>query len=160
MMQAERTRIDLERHEQENRQKQAALEITEVENVGQRSISEAIPKYDLVAGYYIVMGGFVTRFSKDSNGFPVPDIGGKQFSTLTPGAVIGLANARHFLQVQTRTIQDKSKADILAKGLVCFQVLWMLVEVSDTKITLLKPLFAEISHRAWLGNCQDIPWLF
>jgi hypothetical protein len=95
---------------------------------------EEYPNYDLVAGYYIVMGGFVASCHLDPHGDLAPDILGKHYGTLSPGTVEALAIFGHFLPVQTRTVQDKSKADILAKGLVCFQVLWMLLEASDTEL--------------------------
>jgi hypothetical protein len=114
------------------------------------STQEEYPKYDLVAGYYIVMGGFVAPCNTESDGYgyPTPDISGKQFRTLGPDAVKALAKEGHFLQVQTRTVQDKSKADILAKGLVCFQVFWMLVEASDTGLSPINHLYVtDLSHR-------------
>jgi hypothetical protein len=94
------------------------------------------PKYDLVAGYYIVMGGFVARCDLVNSRIEhfQPNFSGENYGTLNPDTVEALAKNGHFLPVQTRTVQDKSKADILAKGLVCFQVLWMLLEASDTEL--------------------------
>jgi hypothetical protein len=43
--------------------------------------------------------------------------------TLTPDGVLFLAQYGHFCKVKRSEIDDKSKADILAKSLVCFQVL-------------------------------------
>jgi hypothetical protein len=64
------------------------------------------PKYNLIAGYYIVMGGFVTRCDFDSDGDIEPKFSGKHFRTLSPEAVEVLATAGHFLPVQTRTVHD------------------------------------------------------
>ena len=48
--------------------------------------------------------------------------------TISPKGVFFLAKHGHFLDVSVAAIRDKSKADILAKGLVCIQVTWMLVQ--------------------------------
>jgi hypothetical protein len=106
--------------------------------------SQEKSEYDLVAGYYIVMGGFVTRcdivISRARIEHFQPNFSGKHYCTLAPKAVEILAQAGHFLRVPTRTIQDKSKADFLAKGLACFQVLWMLVEASNIELNPLNDL--------------------
>jgi hypothetical protein len=49
------------------------------------------------------------------------------------------------IDIQCKSISDKSKADILAKGLVCFQVSWMVIQVGhlfpriETNFNLLIP---------------------
>jgi hypothetical protein len=87
--------------------------------------------YDLMMGYFIVMGGFVMKCSVNDNlGRLELGTKGKIDGTLEPHHVEYLAQKGKFLPVPRTTIQDKSKADILAKCLVCSQVLWMVVEVS------------------------------
>lgn len=39
-----------------------------------------------------------------------------------------IARAGHFLKMPKEHIADRSKADLLAKSLVCIQVIWMLVQ--------------------------------
>jgi hypothetical protein len=51
-------------------------------------------------------------------------------STITPDGIIHLANRGVFPQVSHQTIQDKGKADVLAKILVCFQVSFLVIQVS------------------------------
>lgn len=63
--------------------------------------------------------------------------------TISPKGVAFLASHGHFLSIPESTIRDKSKADILAKVLVCVQVAWMLVQTIGRKavgypITLLE----------------------
>ena len=63
--------------------------------------------------------------------------------TVTPKGVAFLAKHGRFLAAPVESIRDKSKADVLAKGLVCFQVGWLLVETISRKavgypITLLE----------------------
>ena len=48
--------------------------------------------------------------------------------TITPLGVIALARKGHFLSISNDSIEDKSKADLFAKGMVLFQVLWMVVQ--------------------------------
>lgn len=47
---------------------------------------------------------------------------------LSVDAVIDLTKQGHFFDVSSESIQDKSKADLLAKGLVVFQVSWLVVQ--------------------------------
>jgi hypothetical protein len=51
-----------------------------------------------------------------------------KFLTLSPEVMLDLAKQGHFFAMSERAIKDKSKADVLAKGLVCFQVTWLLVQ--------------------------------
>lgn len=51
-----------------------------------------------------------------------------RYLTLTPEGVLKLARRGHFLRVYEWSIKDKSKADVLAKGLVCVQVFWLVVQ--------------------------------
>ncbi|KAA8895953.1 hypothetical protein FN846DRAFT_967233 [Sphaerosporella brunnea] len=96
--------------------------------------ADSYPTYNLATGFYIVMGGFVTKCHL-TDGKVVPHIDGKQFHTLSPEDVKDMAREGHFLWVETSTLQDKSKANILAKGLVCFQVFWMLVDGVARKVS-------------------------
>jgi hypothetical protein len=94
-------------------------------------------RYTLLDGFFVVMGGFVVdvddadlledlrRAEGRSDYSPLEP----QRMTLTTTAVENLARDGLFLKVPRRTIKDKSKADVLAKGLVCCQVLWMVVQV-------------------------------
>lgn len=70
--------------------------------------------------FYVVIGGFVVDVSG------IHDI--YKIFTLTPSAILKLARNDHFIDIPNHAIQDKSKADVLAKGLVCFQVTWLMVQ--------------------------------
>lgn len=83
-------------------------------------------------GCDIAMGGFVTgQPDTPAQG----DNDRNSYQTLDPYDVTYLVNKGEFLRVEQKQIEDKSKADILAKFLVCFQVFWMLVEVCRTIIS-------------------------
>ena len=68
------------------------------------------------------MGGIVThdvaKISDDVNG-PI---------VLTPDAVIEFARKGVFFDISSEVISDKSKANLLGKGLVCMQVVWFLIQ--------------------------------
>ncbi|KAI5796003.1 hypothetical protein FPQ18DRAFT_423319 [Pyronema domesticum] len=88
--------------------------------------------YDLMMGCDIAMGGFVTgQPDTPAQG----DNDRNSYQTLDPYDVTYLVNKGEFLRVEQKQIEDKSKADILAKFLVCFQVFWMLVETSARKLS-------------------------
>lgn len=93
------------------------------------------PKYKMIYGHFAVMGGFVVDVSHLHNSL--------SRVTISPKGVAFLASHGHFLRIPESTIRDKSKADILAKVLVCAQVAWMLVQTIGRKavgypITLLE----------------------
>ncbi|KAI5812376.1 hypothetical protein BZA77DRAFT_253280 [Pyronema omphalodes] len=90
-------------------------------------------QYDLMMGYYIAMGGCSTRLQ---HGALLQDNNERGLTrTLTPEDMVELAVNDVFIRVDPKQIEDKSKADILAKFLVCFQVFWMLVETSARKLS-------------------------
>ncbi len=66
------------------------------------------------------MGGFVVDVSHLHNTL--------SRLTISPKGVAFLAKHGHSLKISDSTIRDKSKADILAKTLVCVQVGWTLVQ--------------------------------
>lgn len=83
-------------------------------------------KFDLRYGFYVVMGGLTLDVEKMHER--------ESRMTLTPQGVIALAERGHFIDVRPETVSDKSKANIIAKTLVCTQVLWMAVQCLARKI--------------------------
>jgi hypothetical protein len=112
----------------------SAVQSVITSEVQQETKEKTEAPYDLMMGYYIVMGGFAMSepnyFSEDGN-----KRGPKRI--LAANSLKLLAENGVFLRVDPEQIEDKSKADILAKFLVCFQVFWMLVEVYRTIISYL-----------------------
>ena len=80
----------------------------------------------MIYGHFAVMGGFVADVSHLHNSLTRV--------TLSPKGVAFLAKHGHFLRIPESTIRDKSKADVLAKVLVCVQVSWMLVQTVGRKV--------------------------
>jgi hypothetical protein len=56
-----------------------------------------------------------------------------EWFTLSKDLVLELARDNVWLKVPHDTIRDKSKADVLAKSLVCFQVLWMVIQIRKSR---------------------------
>jgi hypothetical protein len=80
----------------------------------------------MLYGHYAAMGGFVADVSPMHNSLTRV--------TLLPSAISELAKHGHFLEIDVRTIKDKSKADTLAKALVCVQVIWMIIQCIGRKV--------------------------
>ncbi|KIW97414.1 uncharacterized protein Z519_02807 [Cladophialophora bantiana CBS 173.52] len=83
-------------------------------------VTENQADFDITYGFYAVMGGFrvdVTDISEDMLSI-----------ALFPSMIRILARHGTFLRIDSTTIKDKSKADVLAKSLVSLQGLWMLVQ--------------------------------
>ena len=82
--------------------------------------------FSLLYGFFVVMGGFVIDVSHLHNNL--------SRVTISPKGVAFLAKHGHALKISDSTIGDKSKADILAKTLVCVQVGWTLVQTIARRI--------------------------
>lgn len=105
------------------------------------------------------MGGFVLDVSHLHNTFTR--------LTISPKGAAFLASHGHFLKIPDAVIKDKSKADTLAKGLVCIQVSWMLVQTISRKIveypitllevhTLVHVVCALAMYGLWFKKPLDI----
>lgn len=82
--------------------------------------SKSMEKFGMAYCFYVVMGGFVVDVSEIHDSCSL--------LTLQPLGIVELAKNGHFLEISEKAIKDKSKADVLAKLLVCVQVLWMVIQ--------------------------------
>lgn len=82
--------------------------------------------FDIVYGHFAAMGGFAADVEQIYNV--------TRRTTITPHGIIFLARRGRFCQVNGGHIQDKSKADLLANGLVCVQVLWVAGQAIKRKL--------------------------
>lgn len=99
-------------------------------------------KWTIAHSHYAGMGGFVF----DSELLPHGDralFHEPERLTLTASGVLLLAQCGHLPDIDRESIWDKSKADSLAKALVCLQAAWMILQtlgrlVAHEPITLLE----------------------
>ncbi|KAI0191624.1 hypothetical protein F4808DRAFT_465298 [Astrocystis sublimbata] len=70
--------------------------------------------------YFAAMGGFVVDVSSIHDELT--------YVTITLAGLLFLAKNGHFITHPKKAIQDKSKADVLAKILVCLQVGWLAIQ--------------------------------
>ncbi|KAJ2989973.1 hypothetical protein NUW58_g3190 [Xylaria curta] len=77
-------------------------------------------RFGLTYCFYVVMGGFAVDVDA------IHDT--SKYMTITPDGLVLLAQRGHFITLDKRTIQDRSKADVLAKTLVCVQVAWLIIQ--------------------------------
>jgi hypothetical protein len=117
--------------------------------------------FDMVYGHFAAMGGFAADVEHIHN------ITNR--TTITPRGILLLARRGKFCQVNRSHIQDKSKADLLAKSLVCVQVLWVAGQAIERKLagypmtlleihTLVHVVCALVMYGLWLQkplNVQD-----
>ena len=99
--------------------------------------------------FYVIMGGFITNCSAVKRGegsvievqqttllgmhIPWIDTSTSRTLTLTEDHLVQLAERGRFLHISTKTIMDKSKEDLLAKGLTICQVSWLTVQLISRK---------------------------
>jgi hypothetical protein len=115
----------------------------------------------MVYAYYVVMGGFVADIDHLHNSL--------KRVTITPTGVVFMTSQGQCPRIKRSDIQDKSKADILAKGLVCVQVVWTVGQVIERKLasypltmlevhTIVHVVCALLMYGLWIQkplNVQD-----
>jgi hypothetical protein len=97
----------------------------------------------MVQGFYASMGGFVIEPGWMLEEHEKDLFGGYKRLTLTPRGIWLLAKCGYLPDISKDEIEDKSKADKLAKIIVCLQAGWMFVQVvsrlaADLPVTLLE----------------------
>lgn len=109
--------------------------------------------------YYAVMGGFTVDLSCMHDRIKVV--------TLSPTSLLALASRGHFFDIASETISDKSKADLLAKGLIICQVSWLVIQSiararAQLPLTILEVhtmvhvVCALLMYCFWLRKPKDI----
>ncbi|KAF5495255.1 hypothetical protein CGCS363_v010273 [Colletotrichum siamense] len=96
-------------------------------------------KWDMTQCFYAVMGGFVV--DRPACG---EESGGERV-TLTPEGVRLLSFLGKLPEIHESQIKDKSKADWMAKSLVCIQAGWMVAQVVGRVIEQLPVSLLEIN---------------
>ena len=88
------------------------------------------PRWTIVHGFYVVMGGFAMDSSTSEEPF-LPE--GRTRVALTPDGVRFLLEhePNSLPNISTEQIQDKSKADSITKTLVCAQALWFCIQCTS-----------------------------
>lgn len=122
-------------------------------------------------GFYVLMGGIeiIPKIKLASNG----DFGHGRVKeegegrTLTPAGALFLTKLGILPPIPVETINDKSKADLMAKLLVCVQGSWMLVQALGRKIdglpltllelnTIMHVVCAILMYVLWFNKPQDV----
>lgn len=83
----------------------------------------------MVHSFYAVMGGFVFDRNANFTSSLQPLKSQPQRLTLTPRGIALLADCGLLPNISKKEIDDKSKADGIAKTLVCLQASWMVLQV-------------------------------
>ncbi|KAH7336346.1 hypothetical protein BKA65DRAFT_506239 [Rhexocercosporidium sp. MPI-PUGE-AT-0058] len=92
-------------------------------------ILETRHTWTMVHSFYAGMGGFIVQLDAPSEDQGPLYIPGDQCLTLSARGIAFLARCGHLPNIPEDDIVDKSKADGLAKSLVCLQAGWMVVQV-------------------------------
>ncbi|RPB21391.1 hypothetical protein L211DRAFT_840815 [Terfezia boudieri ATCC MYA-4762] len=118
---------------------------------------------ELERGYYAAMGGFEVVIGKEEKRGDIRDIR----RTVTPCGTVLLARLGLLPSLSIEGINDKSKADMLTKTLVCIQACWMLVQAFARKVerlpitllelnTIMHVVCALMMYLLWLKKPQDV----
>ncbi|KAI9718373.1 MAG: hypothetical protein M1812_004094 [Candelaria pacifica] len=113
--------------------KRSSASLKDSEDIGLTRKAAFVP-WTMHQAFFAVMGGFVVesrRFNPSSH------------LTFTPGGIFELAKAGLLPRISTEVIEDKSKADAIAKLVVCVQASWFLVQsiarvIQGMQLTLLE----------------------
>ncbi|KAF8460900.1 hypothetical protein BDZ91DRAFT_663960 [Kalaharituber pfeilii] len=112
----------------------------------------------MARAFYIVMGGFEITCKQ---------WGKEETLSLTPCGAILLAKHGLLPYITLKEIEDKSKADLLTKVLVCLQGGWMIIQAIARRITGLPVTLLEImavvhlvatiiTYLVWMKKPQDV----
>jgi hypothetical protein len=115
--------------------------------------------FDMIYAHFVTMGGFALRVDHLHNALARV--------TITPQGMLFLASRGHFVQTDIDVINDKSKANLLAKGLAALQILWLLGQVIERKVaklpvtllevhTLVHVFCALVMYLLWLSKPLDV----
>ncbi|KAL8990945.1 MAG: hypothetical protein Q9169_007990 [Polycauliona sp. 2 TL-2023] len=113
------------------------------------SISSPRP-FSKTYGFYILMGGLTVDVSH------IHDQSDRLL--ITPSGLIHLAKKGYFFHISDADIEDKSKANILAKGLVLLQITWTVFQCITRKATGL-PLSVLEVHILVHAGCALIMYV-
>ncbi|KIW67782.1 hypothetical protein PV04_07011 [Phialophora macrospora] len=103
---------------------------------GKQNTTDKCTSFDMAYGFYAIMGGFRVDVQQFSDAMST--------AALSPPAIVALAEHGVVCDIEHSTIQDKSKANSLAKGLVVLQVSWMVVQCIGRKTSGLPLTLLEI----------------
>ncbi|KAF4784190.1 hypothetical protein HER10_EVM0005233 [Colletotrichum scovillei] len=135
--------------------------------------STSTPKsYDLKTCFFAVMGGFEAPIADIEPGTGVirdNDYNWPLNLTLSATGILELARLGYFIEVDTASLEDRSKATLLQKFLVSTQVIWMAIQCIVKKrlglpIALLEihvmvhVVFALLLYGFWFYKPLDIEW--
>ncbi|KAI8156329.1 hypothetical protein K4K49_010958 [Colletotrichum sp. SAR 10_70] len=107
-------------------------------------------KWDMTQCFYAVMGGFVV--DRPACG---EESGGERV-TLTPEGIRLLSFLGKLPEIHESQIQDKSKADWMAKSLVCIQAGWMVAQVVGRGKRSFKPINPDFLKQ--IAQAADVLW--
>ncbi|RVX71197.1 hypothetical protein B0A52_04771 [Exophiala mesophila] len=85
-------------------------------------------EWTVVHGFYAAMGGFVFELDSETATTLHLSTGAPHRITITPCGIMMLAQCGVLPRIRKEDIKDKSKADGLAKLVVCLQAGWMVVQ--------------------------------
>ncbi|PMD43237.1 hypothetical protein L207DRAFT_563960 [Hyaloscypha variabilis F] len=116
-------------------------------------------KFDMTYAFYATMGGFVVDIGHLHNTL--------EQGTITTNGLLFLADHGFFPHLSLENIEDKSKANLLAKVLVCFQVIWVAGETIERKAagypisllefhTLVHIFCALVMYTLWFKKPYDV----
>ena len=112
--------------------------------------------WTIVHSFYANMGGYVIDSYESGAQEFIP---GSPRLTLTAAGVIRLAECAQLPDISESSIKDRSKADHLAKALVCVQAGWMIVQCVTRVASRLPVTFLEINTLAHV-LCAFLTYVF
>ncbi|KAI9669492.1 MAG: hypothetical protein M1829_005081 [Trizodia sp. TS-e1964] len=109
-------------------------------------VAESISPWTMVHSFYAGMGGFIIEIDNSTDEIlqflPGPGI---QRLTLTARGIAFLAKCGHLPNIHKDDIIDKSKADGIAKSLVCIQAGWMVAQAIGRVVLGLPVTLLEVN---------------
>jgi hypothetical protein len=105
--------------------------------------------WTLTHSYFALMGGFQLKTKRTTLGY---DWAEKDANIINPWGLLRLVKLNMFPNdLPKQLIEARSKSDGLGKGLICLQVVWMMIQIIARKIAGLPVTLLELNTAAHIG---------
>jgi hypothetical protein len=112
-------------------------------------MTRAQKDWTLTHSYFALMGGFQLKMTRTSLGY---DLAEKEANIINPWGLLRLMELKMFPNdIPKQLIYARSKSDSLGKGLICFQIMWMMIQIIARKVTGLPVTLLELNTAAHIG---------
>jgi len=120
------------------------------------SQNDRYQEWTMTHAYFALLGGFQLKMKPGSL---ARDWNDREANILKPWGILRLAELKMLPNdIPEKMIEARSKSDWLSKGLICFQVVWMMIQIIARKVGGLPVTLLELNTAVHIG-CAIVLYL-